>query len=149
MHKIVADIRDKLNNSDLRLTPQREAVLRILLENREGHVSADQVYAAAKELSPDIGLATVYRTLDLFEKMGIVYRLECGDGLSRYEFNPGSRVHYHHHLICMGCGKVIEVNEDLLGEVERIIEHKVDFKIVDHCLRIFGYCPECYEKQGF
>lgn len=145
--KYIEGARQRLADSDYRLTPQRQAILQVLVDNREGHLSADDVYMKAKEKHPDVGLATVYRTLELFEKLGIVYRLDYGDGQARYEYNDGVEEHYHHHLICLSCGRIQEFNYDLLDDIEKIISSKTNFKIVDHCLRIFGYCAECSSKQ--
>lgn len=141
--RILAGVRQQLSDNDYRLTPQRQVVLGILVENSNTHLSADDIYLKAKEVSPDIGLATVYRTLELFDKLGIVYRLDYGDGQARYEFNDGLERHYHHHLICLGCGRIQEFNDDLLEDVEQAIATKAGFHITDHCLRFFGYCSNC------
>ncbi len=145
--KILAEIRQQLSESDYRLTPQRQAVLRILVENSSTHLSADDIFLKTKSISPDLGLATVYRTLELFDKLGIVYRLDYGDGQARYELNDGVEKHYHHHLICLSCGKIQEFNDDLLEDIEQAIAKNAGFQITDHCLRFFGYCSECTPGQ--
>lgn len=143
MQREVRAIRHQLSEKDYRLTPQRESILMILLAHRERHLSADEVYLAARERNLELGLATVYRTLELFAQLGIVHKLDYGDGQSRYEYNAGLDRHYHHHLICLGCGRIIEFNQDLLEDLEREISRKTDFDITDHCLRFFGYCRSC------
>ena len=85
-----------------------------------------------KKEYPDLGIATVYRTLQLFEKLNIVYKLNFDDGCSRYELSVGSENHHHHHLICLNCGKVTEVKLDLLEALEEEIESEGQFTIVDH-----------------
>lgn len=139
-------IREQLSEKDYRLTPQREAILRILIEQQAEHLSADEIYLASKQRFPEIGLATVYRTLDLFEQLGIVYKLDSGDGQARYEFKEHGERHYHHHLICVTCGKIIEFNEDLIQNLEQIFAERANFKITDHSLRFFGICDECQRK---
>ncbi|MGI6036775.1 MAG: Fur family transcriptional regulator [Limnochordia bacterium] len=146
MQKIVGEIRDQLKERDLRLTPQREAVLKVLLTTN-GHLSAEEIYLATKEKAAEVGLATIYRTLELFEKLGIVRKLEAGVGQGRYEF-VDSDDHYHHHLICLSCGKISEFNEDLLEVLEETISARSGFTISDHCLRFFGYCADCQKKRS-
>lgn len=145
--RVVASVKEQLGEKNSRLTPQREAILRILVGKGNKHLKAEDIYLLSKDQYPDIGLATVYRTLELFERLGIVYRLDYGDGQSRYEFNPQIDEHYHHHLICLGCGKIQEFNDDLLEGLEKTIAARTDFQITDHCLRVFGYCAQCQAKR--
>ena len=147
MQKVVAEIRDLLKEKDFRLTPQREAILQILLENDDNHMTAEDIYGITRERNPEIGLATVYRALELFEGLGIVSRLDFGEGGRKYEFSADRQKHYHHHLLCLDCGNIIEFNEDLLEDLEQRIAMQSNFKIVDHSLRFFGYCEQCREKN--
>ncbi|WP_170085772.1 Fur family transcriptional regulator [Kyrpidia spormannii] len=138
-------IKKLLHAEQLKLTPQREATLRVLLENQEAHLSAEEVFMLVKHKAPDIGLATVYRTLELLVDLRIIEKLNFGDGVARYEFRERDQPHHHHHLICLDCGKVSEI-EDLLGDLERSIETRHRFRIVDHRVSFLGYCRECQEK---
>ncbi len=140
-------IKEILQKEGFKLTKQREAILKVIIDNSEGHLSCDEIYQIVTEKSPDLGIATVYRTLELFEKLDIVYRLNFDDGCSRYELTPGIEGHQHHHLICMDCGKVIEVKLDLLESLEESIEREEKFTIVDHNLKFYGYCEECKNKS--
>lgn len=140
---VITQVRDLLKEKEFRLTPQREAILRILLENEENHMTAEDIYAYTRERNPEIGLATVYRTLELFEGLGVISRLDFGEGGRKYEFAGDRDKHYHHHLLCLGCGEITEFNEDLLEDLEERIARQSDFKIVDHSLRFFGYCKQC------
>jgi len=79
----------------------------------------------------------------LLEKFNIVYRVNFDDGYNRYELNYDSESHHHHHLICLKCGKVIEVKLDLLETLENEIEKENGFKVMDHNVKFFGYCSEC------
>ncbi|MDI9419123.1 MAG: transcriptional repressor [Firmicutes bacterium] len=141
-----AEIQERLEASDLRLTPQRAAVVKVLLEHVDTHLRTEEIFLLAKEFAPDIGLATVYRTLEVLERLNIINRFEFGDGQSRYEMGRDSEDHYHHHLICLGCGAISEFEDDLLEKLEGQIAAKCKFKIVDHDLRFFGYCQKCQEK---
>lgn len=140
-------VRETLSAADARMTPQREAVLRALLERLESHQSAEEVLAAAREFCPELGLATVYRALELFSKLGVVRRLDTAEGQARFEFNQNGTKHYHHHVICLRCGMITEFNEDLLEVIEARVVDSTGFRIVDHCLRIYGYCPECASED--
>lgn len=140
-------IREKLQKYGYKLTTQREAIVKVILENQDKHLSCDEIYNIVGKPYPELGIATVYRTLQLFEKLGIVYKLNFDDGCSRYELSVGSKEHQHHHLICNGCGKVIEVKLDLLDALEDEIEKEEHFTIVDHNLKFYGYCSNCKNKS--
>ncbi len=139
-------VRDKLKNKGYKFTPQRRDILDVMLENDDKHLSTEEIYMMVKEKCPEIGLATVYRTLQLLERLGIIHRLNFDDGCSRYEMAEDSEGHQHHHLVCVKCGKVEEVEEDLLEHLEREVEEKKGFIILDHRLKFFGYCKTCAGK---
>ena len=93
-------------------------------------------------------MATVYRTLDLFTEMDLLKKLDFDDGCSRYELNDrDNEGHFHHHLICMGCGKVWECQDDLLETLESILQKRLHFHTVDHQLKVYGYCEDCEKKR--
>ncbi|HHW10804.1 MAG TPA: transcriptional repressor [Firmicutes bacterium] len=140
--------RQALDEAQSRLTPQRKAVLKALLANPTSHQSADEVLQAARQIIPDLGLATVYRTLELFSRLGIVRRLDTAEGQSRFEYNTEKDdEHYHHHVICLDCGRISEFNEDMLEDIEERAEAKTGYKVIDHCLQLYGYCPDCMKKS--
>lgn len=139
-------VRERLGELAYRLTPQREAVLKVFAQRPNTHLSADQAYLETKKVQPEIGLATVYRALELFEKLGVLHKLEDADGQSHFEYTDGEG-HYHHHLLCFGCGKILHYTEDLLDGVEAQVTRETGFKIVDHSLRFFGYCFECERAE--
>lgn len=148
MQKFIADVSEKLRAGEYKLTLRREHILRVLLENKDKHLSAEEVYYLVKTKVPDIGLATVYRTLELFVGFDIIRAMDFGDGRKRYEFgDDGGGGHHHHHLICEKCNKIIEVNEDLLDELESRITKDYQFSITNHHLKIFGICKECMAKR--
>ncbi|MDA8441156.1 MAG: Fur family transcriptional regulator [Peptococcaceae bacterium] len=136
---------EKLLAKDYKLTPQRETILRAFTEHGDSHLSAEDVYHLVKSKSPEIGLATVYRTVDLFAELGILQKMDFGDGRSRYEFTKQEE-HHHHHLICINCHKVQEFDDDLLETLEAMIARKNSFKIVDHDLKFYGICLSCQEQ---
>lgn len=137
------DLREKLSEHGYKMTPQRKEILQIFIEHK-GHMSAEDVYKILREQESEIGLATVYRALDLLSELGILVHIDFGDGCARYELNTADpTVHHHHHLICLKCKKVIEFEEDLLDDLEANIAKKSDFQIVNHEVKFFGYCSEC------
>lgn len=139
----VERMKEKLKNEGYKLTTQRRAILSVIIDNKDEHLSPEEIYDIVKTRYPEIGLATVYRTLQLFEQLDIVYKLNFDDGCNRYELSDDSSDVHHHHLICIGCGKVIEVKLDLLENLEIELEKEGKFQITDHNVKFFGYCDEC------
>ncbi len=137
------ELKEKLKVKGLKLTPQRRATLEVLFNNQGQHLNTEEIYAIVKEKCPEIGLATVYRTLQLLDEMGLISKLNLDDGCSRYEFNNHDEDHQHHHLICQSCGAVIEVELDLLDQLEEAIEKEYRFRIKDHKVKFFGICSNC------
>ncbi len=146
MESRINRIKKQLHSASYKLTPQREATVRVLLEYEEDHLSAEDVYLLVKDKSPDIGLATVYRTLELLTELKVVDKINFGDGVSRYDLRQEGADHFHHHLICIECGSVDEIQEDLLGDVEKKVEHDFNFKVKDHRLTFHGICWRCHDK---
>jgi Fur family ferric uptake transcriptional regulator len=147
MENRIERIKKHLHSQSYKLTPQREATVRVLLENEEDHLSAEDVYLLVKEKSPEIGLATVYRTLELLTELKIVDKINFGDGVSRYDLRQEGAAHFHHHLVCIECGSVDEIQEDLLDDVESIVERDWNFKIKDHRLTFHGICHRCHKDD--
>lgn len=137
----------QLHESGFKLTPQREVTLLVLLENEKDHLSAEEIYFFVKQKNADIGLATVYRTLEILTDIKIVDKISFDDGVARYDLRKEGATHFHHHLLCLDCGCIEEIEEDLLGEVERIVESKYHFLVKDHRLTFHGICQEC-QKNG-
>jgi len=133
---------EKLHEKAYKITPQRTIILRAFIDQGEGHLSAEDVYNLVKTKNPDIGLATVYRTLELLADLEILQKMDFGDGRSRYEFS-NQEVHHHHHLICLKCHRVSEFDDDLLETLEAVIARKSNFKVVDHDLKVYGLCKDC------
>ncbi len=139
-------VKKALKDKGYKFTNQRSEIYNIFLEHEDSHLSTEEVFEYVSRVNPDIGIATVYRTLQLFEELNVLYKISFDDGVARYEIKSSSSEHRHHHLICLDCGKVIEVKLDLLDSLEDEIESEESFKIVDHNLKFYGYCKECYTK---
>jgi Fur family ferric uptake transcriptional regulator len=142
MHREFDYIKDRLKEKGFKLTPQRRSVLSTILENKGKHLSVEEIYDLVKQNCPEIGLATVYRTMQVLDELKLVYKHNFDDGRIRYEITPNED-HQHHHLICKKCGGVIEVEEDLLDQLEIQVESKYKFSVTDHNVKFFGYCSKC------
>lgn len=143
MKQRIERIKKELHSKGYKLTPQREATLTVLLERESDHLSAEEIFLLVKDKAPDIGLATVYRTLELLSELTIIDKINFGDGVSRYDLRKEGVDHFHHHLVCMECGSVEEIIEDLLGDVEKIVEDDWGFEVKDHRLTFHGICKQC------
>ena len=141
-------MKEQIKTKKYKMTSQRQVVLRAFVESDARHLSAEDVFEIVKQQAPEIGLATVYRTPDLFTEMDRLKKLDFDDGCSRYELNDREDDgHYHHHLICLGCGKVWECQDDLLETLETILQKRFHFQTVDHQLKVYGYCEDCQKKR--
>jgi Fur family ferric uptake transcriptional regulator len=139
----VQDLKELLKGKGYKFTGQRSAVLEVLVKYSGKHLSTDEIYTYVRESNPDVGIATVYRTLTLMEKLKLVEKLDLDDGFSRYELARQNEDHRHHHLICSRCGNVSEVEEDLLDSLEEQILKKNDFLVTDHRVKFYGLCSKC------
>lgn len=101
MQERINRIKEQLHEASYKLTPQREATVTVLLENEADHLSAEDVFLKVKEKSPEIGLATVYRTLELLAELKVVDKINFGDGVARFDLRKEGAKHFHHHLVCM------------------------------------------------
>jgi len=137
-----------LRDRGYRMTAPRKAIIE-LLNRSSKHPSAEDIYLAVHKTYPAIGLTTVYRTLELLQQMGIIRKLDFGNGRSRYEIAGGPRWRYHQHLFCMKCGRVIDYTdfvtqeEKLLNKIGKALSKKYKFKINVHQLHFYGFCDKC------
>ena len=140
-----------LKDKGLKVTRQRLAILEVLAEQDGRHMTTEDIYDLVRKEFPEIGIATVYRTVQLLLEMQLVDRIELNDGCVRYEIGrpfSGEEGHYHHHLVCKSCGKILSFDEDLLDELERQIENKTGFQIWDHELKFYGMCKDCVQDRN-
>jgi len=131
-----------------RWTAPREAILG-LLRRTSKHLSAKDIYAALYKMYPGIGLTTVYRTLDLLVRMGLIDKFTFGDGPNRYEYKPEDKKGHHHHVICSKCGKIIDYSDfleeelELVEKTEKHLTKKYHFKVLGHNIEFYGLCEKC------
>ena len=135
--------RKELNVSGLRATSQRALILDIISQ-RPGHPDADEVYSLARQRQPSISLSTVYRNLRTLKKLGLVKELHFDVSHHHYEVKPSME---HHHLVCLGCGKVVEFGCELSQKMMQEIARKKGFKVTGVEVHMTGYCSECRQRQ--
>jgi len=138
-----SDARRVLRTHGRRITPQRALILRILQE-QGGHLDADEIYRLAREERPRLSLSTVYRTLSVLKELGLVRELRFEEGYSRYELAGPEE---HHHLICLGCGKVIEFQCAHCAQVHQDLGDRHGFQITGSRVELLGYCAECQKRR--
>ena len=135
---------EALDRGGHRLTAPRRAVAE-LVAARDGHFTAADLVADARRRHPGIGRATIFRALDLFASLGLVERVDLPGGDHAYV--ACDTVH-HHHAICTGCGRSLDVDDFGLTRVLNEIGRRSGFRVVDHRLEIFGLCAACQEARS-
>lgn len=118
----------------MRMTDQRRVIARVL-SLADDHPDVEEVYRRAADEDPKISLATVYRTVRLFEDAGIIERLDFRDGRARYE---EAREEHHHHLIDLETGDVIEFQDEELEQIKERIAQELGYSLIDHRLELYG-----------
>ncbi|HAJ84491.1 MAG: Fur family transcriptional regulator [Planktomarina sp.] len=131
---MVKNIIQRCTQSGLRMTEQRRTVAQVL-ETSQDHPDVEELYARASKLDPRISIATVYRSVKLFEESGILEKLEFGDGRARYE--DADRDH-HDHLIDMQSGKVIEFIDPDIEALQEKIAQRLGYRLKGHRLELYG-----------
>lgn len=143
--------KELLKTKGLKVTNQRLMVLEAIASCPEEHLTAEEIFALVKVGCPEIGLATVYRTIQLLSELHLIDRVNFDDGFVRYEIGSAAergQKHHHHHLICMKCGKVSSFQEDLLEGLEAKIADMAGFYVVNHEVKLYGYCAACRALQA-
>lgn len=125
------------------VTVQRRLLLE-LLRDTEGHVDAKELHRRASVKDESISTATVYRSLKLFRELGLVDEIRLGKVRCYYEIK---RSPYHQHMVCRGCGKVIEFQNPLIGQLIEAVRREHKFNVTKAELYLEGYCPACEEKE--
>jgi len=135
---IATPLTARLRAAGYRLTPARLAVLAVI-ETSHAHLTPSLILDEAKVHAPQIGRATVYRTLELLTELGVLRPIYLGDGGVYFIRAEGG----HHHLVCTGCGQVIEFDECAAGEMIQELQERFGFQIDSHLLEFHGRCQEC------
>ncbi len=137
------DIAQILRGEGFKVTPQRIAIYQALISHCD-HPTAEMIYQTLRPEHPSMSLATVYKTMEIFEKIGLVKILDVGDDCARYDWDT----HVHPHIRCVECNKV----EDLMGidtkEISATAEECSEYRVLGQQITFEGICPECVRKHS-
>lgn len=140
MQEKVKVFTDLLEAEGYRLTTARQVIAETMVNSRR-HCSADELVDLVRERTPGVGRMTVYRTLDLFCRLGLVRPFYQGSGAAHYALMDSG---HHHHLICSSCGQIIEVDDCVLERItEERIGERFNFDVQGHLLEFYGTCEQC------
>ena len=133
MHQRI-DLEQLCADKGLRITEQRRVIAKVLSDS-DDHPDVEMLHERANKIDPGISIATVYRTVRLFEEAGILDRHDFGDGRARYEAAPEA---HHDHLIDVESGKVVEFVDPELEALQKQIAEKLGYRLVDHRMELYG-----------
>lgn len=136
-----------LKKKKLKVTSQRLLVLEIMAAHPGEHLTAEEIYALARKTYPDIGIATIYRSVQILQELHIIDKVSFGDGSARYELGEEDSCEdkpHHHHAICRDCGRIWSFEDDLLDAVEKALFERKGFQVLDHDVKFYGCCRECW-----
>lgn len=137
-HKEIGLLRDHLAKHQLKLTRQREQILSVFLKME--HITAEQMYRMLAKKDPHIGLATIYRTLNLFCEAGLAQARHFG---TQTQYDNISHKGHHDHLICTDCGKIVEFENCDIERLQEEVARRNGFTIKTHKLELYGVCTNC------
>ena len=132
----------RLKANGYKLTPQRRAVIQAITSSQD-HLTPAAIYEKVHQDHPNIGLVTVYRTIDILARLELICELHAGGSCHSYVV---STPEHHHHLICSNCGKVVDFTGHDLGELEQRLSLETGFDIRDHLLEFTGFCQACQKE---
>ena len=133
-----------LQAQGLKLTRSRLAILRVLADAPD-HLKVAEIHRRALAIDPQVGLASVYRTMDLLEQLGLVKHVHVDH---RHRHYAPVTEHHGHHLVCQGCGRVVEFSDCQAEAVARLLASRTKFQILSHSMEFFGRCPRCQRGPG-
>jgi len=137
-----SELERRLSAQGFKLTRQRQAVLGVIATSRE-RFSPAEVYEKARTICPSVGLATVYRTLNILAGLGMVKRVHLANGCHSYALTEEG---HHHYLVCSSCGSVVEFKGFDISTMLEQVASQTGFAIEEHWLQLFGKCPACQRK---
>jgi Fur family ferric uptake transcriptional regulator len=140
----VSDLTKALQQQGVKMTRSRMAVLNVLAATSE-HLKVAEVHRRARRLEVGIGLASVYRTMDLLARLRLVKHVHVEH---RHRHYARMREEHGHHLVCNGCGLVVEFSDCRLDRLTRSLARRTKFRIEGHCMDFFGRCQDCHRKQA-
>lgn len=142
--KLLVEFRNLLKSNGLKYTKQREAVIQILY-NHEEHYTPEELYLLVKESFPklNVGIATVYRTLNLLEESQMTTSISFGSQGKKYEL---ANKPHHDHMICRRCNTIIEFEDEIIEKRQQKIAKEHGFQLTGHLMQLYGICSKCQKK---
>jgi Fur family ferric uptake transcriptional regulator len=134
----------RLRDRGLKSTAPRDDIAQVFFDLRR-HVSAEELYAEVKKISPHVGYATIYRTLKLLKECGLLSERHFDEGQARYEV---AGEHHHDHFICERCGRIIEFENEAIEELQQMVARELGVTLSHHKMELYGLCPECRARAG-
>ncbi len=134
-----------LSERGLKRSRRRDLVVEAFYE-LGGHVPVESLVARARERDPRVSVATVYRTMKLLSECGLAVPRQFGDGQTRYE--PARHGDHHDHLICRGCGRIVEFESPRIEALQLQVARRHGFEVENHKLELYGRCPACRRRRG-
>ena len=131
---MTARLEERCKEKGLKMTGQRRVIARVLSESTD-HPDVETLFHRAARFDPNISIATIYRTVHLFEEVGVLERHAFGDGKARYEERPES---HHDHLIDMRSGAVVEFKNDVIERMQEAVARKLGYRLVGHRLELYA-----------
>lgn len=137
------DFETLLHQNNLKKTKARMLILEILKDSQPK--TADEIYSTLNKANDKLNLSTVYRTCETLAKKDILLKSNfTDDGIARYEYCQSGHVH---HAICLGCNKIIPINDCPFGKFDQVMKSKYGFDVKSHRIEIYGYCHDCCKKN--
>jgi len=138
---IINELKTIIKKKGMKYTEQRAIILQILV-NLDDHLNAEEIHSIIQKEYPtqNIGIATIYRTLNFLEEVNLISSISFGSDGKKYE---GNQKEHHDHLICTSCGKIVEFLDDDIEKKQENIATKNGFTITDHSMQIYGLCKDC------
>jgi Fur family ferric uptake transcriptional regulator len=135
---------DKLRNAGYKYTKPRRRVAEVLFD-ADRHLSTPEIVEEVAAIDNSVGRMSIYRTLDLFTRLGIIRPIIQQDASARYVIMTEG---HHHHLVCQNCGKVVHFDDCPLDELKDRLEARFGYSIQGHLIEFFGFCPECHASTN-
>lgn len=140
------EVRSIFEENNQKFTKQRELIFNVLKTSSEKHLTPEQLFSIVHEDHKQVGIATVYRTLNIFEELGIVNKQEFTDQAYTYEIMNSDNDH-HDHIICTSCGKILEDEFLSVDDVKSSLKKDYNFDLSYYSLRIYGICSDCQNNK--
>ncbi|OPD38531.1 Fur family transcriptional regulator [Clostridium botulinum] len=141
------------NSNNIRLTTRRIIILKIFLNHKNYHLTINGIYYLAKKISSSIGLATVYRTIEILLKLDLLDHVSLEDGGNRYKLFVNKNIDlkaynkHHPHLICLNCKRIIDCHYNFIDTIKTEINKNCLFKVTNFEMKFYGYCEKCSIKK--